>query len=84
MDSKGEGDGGERPNFLVGEDGLEENEAKDEFLEQNTQNGVQPPHVGYEVNLNEKRRRLRWVFFVSCIHNDRNKSIFCARFVNGF
>lgn len=58
MDSNnGDGGGGDRPNFIVGEDGLEENEAKDEFP-QNAQNGMQP-HTGYEVNLNEKRRRLR-------------------------
>lgn len=62
MDSNnGDGGGGDRPNFIVGEDGLEENEAKDEFP-QNAQNGMQP-HTGYEVNLNEKRRRLRWVLF---------------------
>lgn len=61
MDSNsGDGGGGDRPNFIVGEDGLEENEAKDEFP-QNTQNGMQS-HAAYEVNLNEKRRRLRWVF----------------------
>lgn len=58
MDSNsGEGGGGDRPNFIVGEDGLEESEAKDEFP-QNTQNGMQS-HSAYEISLNEKRRRLR-------------------------
>ncbi|XP_053683269.1 acetyl-CoA carboxylase isoform X3 [Sabethes cyaneus] len=46
---------GDRPSFIVGED--EQQEAKDEFP-QTMENGM-PHHVGYDVNLHEKRRRLR-------------------------
>ncbi|XP_058834759.1 acetyl-CoA carboxylase isoform X2 [Topomyia yanbarensis] len=57
MESGEGGSGGDRPSFIVGEDGHDEMEAKDEFP-QTMENGM-PHHAGYEVSLNEKRRRLR-------------------------